>query len=264
MCFINETNGWIVGKHGLILRTKDSGKNWENIEIPDDWSDIVKVNFIDSLNGWILMYGGSNDDNCLPSGAFMQYTNDGGITWSRYFIHEDYNCAIDMQFTDENNGWILANFWPKTLFRTKNKGLTWEKISIPAQYRMAYKMDFNNANEGWLIGPNGTIIHLTIDETSDIKENLLQHREMKYMISQNYPNPFNPSTTIEFTLPKSEFTTLKVYNILGKEVANLVKAQLNQGNHRYQFDGSNLASGVYYYHLVAGDYRVVKKMILIR
>jgi hypothetical protein len=85
-----------------------------------------------------------------------------------------------------------------------------------------------------------------------------------FSLNQNYPNPFNPSTTIEFTIPKSEYVELKVYNILGKEVATLVSRNLNQGNHTYTFDGKNLASGVYYYQLVAGDFREVKKMILLR
>jgi ligand-binding sensor domain-containing protein len=85
-----------------------------------------------------------------------------------------------------------------------------------------------------------------------------------YALSQNFPNPFNPSTTIEFTLPKSEFVELKVYSILGKEVVNLVSAKLQQGKHTYTFDGENLASGIYYYQLTAGDYREVKKMILLR
>jgi hypothetical protein len=85
-----------------------------------------------------------------------------------------------------------------------------------------------------------------------------------YSLSQNHPNPFNPSTTIEFNLPKSEFVNLKFFNILGKEVATLVSNKLNSGNHTYTFDGKNLASGIYYYQLVAGDYREVKKMILLR
>ena len=85
-----------------------------------------------------------------------------------------------------------------------------------------------------------------------------------YVLRQNYPNPFNPSTTIEFTLPKSEYVKLKIFNILGKEVATLVSRKLNQGNHTYQFDGKDLASGVYYYQLAAGEYREVKKMILLR
>ncbi len=86
----------------------------------------------------------------------------------------------------------------------------------------------------------------------------------KFSLYQNYPNPFNPSTSIEFTLPKPEYVKLKVYNILGKEVATLVAKKLNQGNHTYQFDGSNLASGVYYYQLEAGDFMEVKKMILLK
>jgi hypothetical protein len=85
-----------------------------------------------------------------------------------------------------------------------------------------------------------------------------------YVLTQNHPNPFNPSTTIEFTLPKSEYTTLKVYNILGKEVVTVVSNKLNQGNHTFQFDGSDLASGIYYYQLVAGEFHQVKKMILLR
>lgn len=85
-----------------------------------------------------------------------------------------------------------------------------------------------------------------------------------YTLFQNFPNPFNPSTTIEFNLPKSEFVKLKVYNLQGKEVATLISNKLNQGNHLYTFKGKNLASGVYYYQLMAGDYREVKKMILLK
>jgi len=91
-----------------------------------------------------------------------------------------------------------------------------------------------------------------------------QYILLNYVLNQNYPNPFNPSTTIEFTLPKSELVELKVYSILGKEVSTLVSNKLNQGNHSYTFDGKNLASGIYYYQLVAGDFREVKKMIYLK
>jgi predicted GH43/DUF377 family glycosyl hydrolase len=85
-----------------------------------------------------------------------------------------------------------------------------------------------------------------------------------YVLQQNYPNPFNPTTTIGFSIPKTEFVTLKIYNLLGQEVATLVSDKLNQGNYSYQFDGRNLASGVYYYQLVTGNYMEVKKMVLLR
>jgi polyhydroxybutyrate depolymerase len=85
-----------------------------------------------------------------------------------------------------------------------------------------------------------------------------------FYLFPNYPNPFNPSTTIEFTLPKSEYVELKVYNILGKEVTTLVSKKLNQGNHTNTFDGKNLASGVYYYRLEVGNFVQTRKMVYLK
>jgi parallel beta-helix repeat protein len=85
-----------------------------------------------------------------------------------------------------------------------------------------------------------------------------------YSLSQNYPNPFNPSTSIEFSLPKSEYVELKVFNILGEKVTTLVSDKLQSGSHTFQFDGSDLASGIYLYRIEAGEFQDVKKMVLIR
>ena len=81
---------------------------------------------------------------------------------------------------------------------------------------------------------------------------------------QNHPNPFNPSTTIEFDLPKSSEVTLKVFNVLGEEVTTLVSDRLSAGSFSYEWDASNLASGVYLYRLQAGSYVETRKMILMR
>lgn len=85
-----------------------------------------------------------------------------------------------------------------------------------------------------------------------------------YLLSQNYPNPFNPTTNIEFSIPKSEFVTLNVYNILGEEVATMVSERLTAGQYKYDWDASSLASGVYLYRIQAGEYVDAKKMILLR
>jgi predicted GH43/DUF377 family glycosyl hydrolase len=125
----------------------------------------------------------------------------------------------------------------------------------------AFKMWYSGSDNDYIdtrIGYATSQIVDGIDDASSIE------LPGKYVLMQNYPNPFNPSTTIEFSLPKSEFVELKVFNILGKKVATLISNKLNQGNHTYQFDGKNLASGIYYYQLVAGDYRQVKKMVLLR
>lgn len=85
-----------------------------------------------------------------------------------------------------------------------------------------------------------------------------------FQLDQNYPNPFNPVTNIGFYLPENEFVTLKIYNLLGEEVAGLIAQNLNSGRHSVRFDAANFASGVYYYQLVAGPNRQVKKMMLLR
>ncbi|MBS1516204.1 MAG: T9SS type A sorting domain-containing protein [Bacteroidetes bacterium] len=87
-----------------------------------------------------------------------------------------------------------------------------------------------------------------------------------YSLSQNYPNPFNPSTSIKFNVPVSGFTSLKVYDILGNEVATLVNQNVQQGEYSVQFNTSelNLSSGVYFYKLTSGNFTDVKKMSLIK
>ena len=85
-----------------------------------------------------------------------------------------------------------------------------------------------------------------------------------YDLSQNFPNPFNPATTIQFQLPKNGFVTLKIYDILGKEVAALVNDQKTQGRYSVNFDASRLASGVYIYQLLVNDYESSKKMLFLK
>ena len=85
-----------------------------------------------------------------------------------------------------------------------------------------------------------------------------------YSLSQNYPNPFNPTTTINFSLGKTGRTTIKVYDVLGREVAVILDAVSEAGSHAVYFDASSLSGGVYFYTLISGDYSVTKRMILIK
>ena len=87
---------------------------------------------------------------------------------------------------------------------------------------------------------------------------------LNYTLKQNYPNPFNPVTNIEFSIPKSEFVTLKIYNILGEEVTTLVSEKLAAGQYKYDWDASNLASGVYLYRISAGSFIQIHKLILMK
>lgn len=85
-----------------------------------------------------------------------------------------------------------------------------------------------------------------------------------FALSQNYPNPFNPSTSISYTLPAAGMTTLKVYDMLGREVAVLVNGVVSQGTHSVSFNGANLGSGVYLYELRSGNTRITNKMTLMK
>ncbi|MCX6165562.1 MAG: T9SS type A sorting domain-containing protein, partial [Ignavibacteriae bacterium] len=85
-----------------------------------------------------------------------------------------------------------------------------------------------------------------------------------FKLYQNYPNPFNPYSVIRFQIKDLKFVTLKVFDVLGKEVATLVNEKLNAGEYEVTFDGSDIPSGIYFYKLVSGDFSVVKKMVLIK
>ncbi|GMU95220.1 T9SS type A sorting domain-containing protein [Ignavibacterium album] len=85
-----------------------------------------------------------------------------------------------------------------------------------------------------------------------------------FILAQNYPNPFNPNTKIQFSVSKAQSVSLKVFDVLGNEIATLVNEELSPGVYQYNFDATNLSSGVYYYKLQSGSYSETKKMILMR
>lgn len=101
-----------------------------------------------------------------------------------------------------------------------------------------------------------TVQMLVSQNISDIPKN--------YGISQNYPNPFNPTTVINYQLPVSSVVTLKVYDILGREIATLVNAKITAGYHSASFNGEHLSSGIYFYRLQADSYIQTKKLILLK
>jgi len=85
-----------------------------------------------------------------------------------------------------------------------------------------------------------------------------------YSLDQNYPNPFNPSTTIKFNLAKAGFATLKLYDVLGKEVAAFINGELEAGPHEVIFDASSLPSGTYFYTLTSGSFTETRKMMFLK
>ncbi len=90
---------------------------------------------------------------------------------------------------------------------------------------------------------------------------------LTYSLSQNYPNPFNPSTVISYSIAKESFVSIKVYDLLGREVATLINSKKQPGNYQVEFDSrdyKNLSSSMYFYRIQAGDFTDVKRMMLIK
>jgi len=85
-----------------------------------------------------------------------------------------------------------------------------------------------------------------------------------FSLSQNYPNPFNPSTTIHFTVPQNNQVTLKIFDVMGKEVATLINEEKSEGNYEIEFNATNLPSSIYFYQLRAGSFNQTKKMLLLK
>jgi photosystem II stability/assembly factor-like uncharacterized protein len=92
----------------------------------------------------------------------------------------------------------------------------------------------------------------------------LEHNTYKFNLSDNYPNPFNPTTTIKFTIPMHSFVTLKIFDLLGREISTLVNEDISPGIYEAAFDGSTFASGIYIYQIKAGEFSSSKKLILMK
>jgi hypothetical protein len=113
--------------------------------------------------------------------------------------------------------------------------------------------------EGPTFGLNGAIINgIQYGEILQV-ENRAENIPIHYSLLQNYPNPFNPTTIISFSIPKSGFVKIKVYDLLGREVTTLVNEYKPAGNYRAQFNAGKLVSGVYFYEMQAGAFIQTKK-----
>ncbi|MCU0332195.1 MAG: T9SS type A sorting domain-containing protein, partial [Ignavibacteriaceae bacterium] len=123
--------------------------------------------------------------------------------------------------------------------------------------------NIQNGYELWISCASRGIAVLKV-ETSVTNQEDIKNTPTDFVLNQNYPNPFNPATTISFSLPSSTFTSLKVYDILGNEVANLVNEEKPAGNYEVRFNASSLTSGTYFYKLQAGSFIETKKMILLK
>ncbi|KAF0153304.1 MAG: hypothetical protein FD143_381 [Ignavibacteria bacterium] len=132
-------------------------------------------------------------------------------------------------------------------------------VNIPVQINSAYKF-YVLASDN--VGNSQIAPTKIYDVTTDIKRE--EEVPSKYSLEQNYPNPFNPTTSIKFSIPERTEVTLEIINILGERIALLVNEELTAGKYHVKFNASNISSGVYLYHLKTPNFKLSRKMLLIK
>jgi photosystem II stability/assembly factor-like uncharacterized protein len=245
--FIDNKIGYASGNNGTMLKTTNGGELWDYL-FAGLAKTIFCVYFTDPDIGYIAIQGG------------VLKTTNGGSSWSQ-ILSTYYNVIKSIRFLDGKNGYVGGDL----LFFTTDAGNSWNNISLmditPNNISDLYFID---SKTGYVVGDNGMILKTTSGGITSINNNEKPIHLTNYYISQNYPNPFNPSTTINYSLSKAGNVKLTIYNILGSKVATIVDAYKPAGNYSVQFNGSNLASGIYMYRLESGNYSAAKKLILIK
>jgi photosystem II stability/assembly factor-like uncharacterized protein len=240
-----------------LYKSTDSGNHWNMETIPVRWS--ADIYFLNSDTGWVT-------ENVMPSSlmldsASIYKTVDGGESWIKQStILGGY--PQNIFFVDNHEGW-LQDFVTENIYYTSDGGETWTNQYKPDTSDTLEDLFILDRDHGWALTFTGKIVKYQRSTSLVVNKNE-KSIVCGYSIHQNYPNPFNPSTTISFSLPSKSFISLKVFDMLGREVATIVSEQMSAGSHSVLFNGSSLASGVYYYRLQAGSFAETKKLVLLR
>jgi photosystem II stability/assembly factor-like uncharacterized protein len=262
--FADSIIGWEAGAT-TILKTTNAGIEWiEQVSSGFDYSSIF---CIDSLTALAVA-----QESIYPFGTYLDKTTDGGENWHGYWIAGNFFRPYSVYFTDKNNGWVVGVegfLWDNgKILKTSNGGLSW--INQPYNLNdFLYSVCFSDSSTGWAVGDSGTILKTINGGIITGTEDMNTASLYRFALSQNYPNPFNPVTIIKFEIPSqarndNALVTLKVFDILGREIATLVNEEKPAGEYEVEFNGTNLPNGIYFYRLKAGSFVETKKMVLIK
>jgi hypothetical protein len=214
---------------------------------------------------------GAGGDPDFGYGVGLIRTSDGGSSWNYQELGMQ-GYATDLDFRNQNEGW--APLGPqRMLIYSTDTGSTWTAIPTPDS-TVIMDITFPDSLHGFAVGQNGAVIKYESPSTGIIHPIPLQGKE-KIILFQNYPNPFSSGTKIKFIVQDTEavqetLLQIKVFTVLGTEVAIPVNDVFPPGEYEADLDCSNLPSGIYYYQLYAKvpgqsiSATTPKKMILIR
>ena len=286
--FINPSTGWSAANSRAIIKTTDAGNNWSKsiITTTQPLNIIYDIFFINENTGFIgstgmykttdgginwyrvLVYisqtiqfiGNSGFAITNAAGNFMKSTNTGE-NWVSYPTGGSYRG--DVFFINTETGWVNT---PNIIRKTTNGGINWAVQNTDLNSISANALFFINENIGWAAGNYGGIMRTTNGGIgiSTISTEIPR----QFNLYQNYPNPFNPVTKIRFSIPSTlenrQSVSLKIYDILGKEIAVLVNENLLPGTYETEWNASNYSSGIYFYSLLTDNFTQTRKMVLIK
>lgn len=243
--FTTQTNGWMCGKNGLIMRSTDGGATWstQSTSVSDS---LLSVYFRNASFGWA----------CGTNGRIIATTN-GGVNWSTQTSGTN-KTLTSIEFGSTIIGAVCGS--GGTRLTTVNGGASWLSSTEISQTDLN-TVFFTPGNTAFVGGDMGYISAISGLTSIEPVNNTLPS---DFSLKQNFPNPFNPVTTIEFSLTASGFTSLEVYDITGKIVKALVSEEMSAGNYSITFDAGSLAAGIYFYKLHSAEFTLVKKMMLIK
>jgi photosystem II stability/assembly factor-like uncharacterized protein len=256
--FYNKQFGYACGGvldiAGVIWRTTNSGYSWTAEGVSPD--QVYDLFIFDSLNAITL----SGD----PEGFFeigKIRTTDSGLNWE-YDPLSIYGLSFALDFRTAKEGWSASGF---KLLSSSDFGETWTEKTAPDS-AIIFGLQFIDSLTGFAVGGDGAILRYVPPPVSVTNET---KPLTEFKLYQNYPNPFNPTTKIKFKIPQNvkretSNVILKVYDVLGNEIAKLVNEDKPAGSYGIEFEGSGLPGGIYFYRLQAGNFIETKKMVLIK
>ncbi len=236
----------IIG--GALWTSADTGATWQRIFIPPNASPpyISAIAFIDSA-----MFVGTS------SGVLR--STDGGEQWE--YIDSGLPASVSGLAVHGTNVFAGTTIGVYVL---NNDDTSWTAVNtgLPSTSRSVSSIVADNSDIYVALGQ--TVWRRPISEMITVVKPPPSNTPATFSLFQNYPNPFNPTTVISYQLPVNSFVTLKVYDVLGREVESLVNERQNAGSYSVTFRGSNLPSGVYFYRLQTGSFSQTKKLLLLK
>jgi hypothetical protein len=186
-------------------------------------------------------------------------STDEGLSWERTSaLIPPHTFTIHLVYQEPIFFAVTTTPLSSSLLKSSDEGKTWESLGVfPIPNVLAIAI----VDETFYLGGAGGLWRAPLSRLlTTVGE--IATAPTTFRLQQNYPNPFNPSTIIGFQLTANSFVSLKVFDVLGREVTTLVNEQLKPGSYEATFDGNGLASGVYFYRLQAGEFVQTKKFVL--